>query len=82
MPTDHRVRLDDDQVLFPAWPEPEQRYPEGAIQRSELGLRPSLGVRRELLLQGKLDDCLVSTTSKKAAIISRRTNNEDAQVLW
>jgi hypothetical protein len=35
MPTDHRVRLDDDQDLFPARPEPEQRNPEGEIEEEK-----------------------------------------------
>jgi hypothetical protein len=32
MPTDHRVRLDDDEDLFPARPEPKQCNPEGEIE--------------------------------------------------
>jgi hypothetical protein len=58
MPTNHSARLDDDEGLFPARPEPGQRDPEGAVQRREPGLRSLLGVGRELLAQGKLDDRL------------------------
>ena len=65
MPTDHCVRLDDDQDFFPSRPEPEQCHPEGTIERRELGLPSRLGIRCELLPQGKLDDRLLIAASEE-----------------
>jgi hypothetical protein len=65
MPTDDRVRLDDDQGIFPTRPEPQECNPEGAIQRRESGLRSRLGVHRELLAQSQLDDRLLVPASEE-----------------
>ena len=65
MPTGHRVRLDDDQDLVPSRPEPEQRHPEGAIERCELGLPWRLRIGCELLPQGQFDDGLLIAASEE-----------------
>ncbi len=45
----------------------------------EPGLRSSLGVRRELLSQGKLDDCLVSATSEEGETTAKKCCREIEQ---
>ena len=81
MPTDHRVRLDNDQDLFPSRPESEQRHPEGAIERRELGLRPRLGVGCELLPQGQLDDRLLIAASEEGENRAKEHRREIEQSL-
>ena len=81
MPTDHRVRLDDDQDLFPSRPEPEQRHPEGAIEGRELGLRSRLGVGCELLPQGQFDDGLLIATSEEGENRAKEHRREIEQGL-
>jgi len=81
MPTDHRVRLDNDQDLFPSRPEPEQRNPEGAIERRELGLRSRLGVGCELLPQGQFDDGLLIAASEEGENRAKEHHREIEQSL-
>ena len=81
MPTNHRVRLDDDQDLFPSRPEPEQRHPEGAIDRRELGLPSRLDIRRELLPQGQFDDCLLIAASEEGEHRAKEHSHEIEQSL-
>ena len=76
MPTDHRVRLDNDQYLFPSRPESEQRHPEGAIELRELGLRSRLGVGCELLPQGQFDDCLLIAASEEGERRAKEHSHE------
>jgi len=79
MPLDHCVRLDDDQDLSPARPEPEQRNPEGTIDKSELGLRLLLTVSCELVAQSKLDDRLLIPTSEKGHSTTKEQRREIQQ---
>ena len=81
MPTDHRVRLDNDQDLFPSRPEPEQRHPESAIERREPGLRSRLGVGCELLPQGQFDDCLLIAASEEGERRAKEHSQEIEQSL-
>jgi hypothetical protein len=72
MPTDHRLRLDDHEDLFPTRPEPGQRNPEGTIERGELGLPLLLGIRRELLAEGHLHDRLVVSASEEGSRTAKK----------
>jgi hypothetical protein len=72
MPTDHRVRLHDDQDFFPAWPKPEEHNPKGTVKRRERGLRSRPSVRRELLAQSKLDDRLLIPTSEEGGAAAKK----------
>ena len=81
MPTDHRVRLDDDEDLFPARPEPQECNPEGTIERREPGLRSRLGVGRELLAQGQLDDRLLIAASEEGESTAKKDRREIEQSL-
>ena len=85
MPSEHRVRLDDDQgekaqlSSTPARPEPEQRNPEDTIERSELWLRLLLAVCGELLAQSKLDDRLLIPTSENGHGTTKEQRREIQQ---
>jgi hypothetical protein len=79
MPTNGGAWLDDDEGVLPARPEPVQRKPEGAVQRREPGLRSRLGVRRELLAQGKLGDRLLPATSKEGGSTAKEQRREIEQ---
>jgi hypothetical protein len=81
MPAHNRVRLDDDEDLLPARPEPGQRNPEGAIQRCEPRLRSRLGVRRELLAQGQLDDRLLIAASEEGDCTAKKRRRQIEQSL-
>ena len=81
MPTDHRVRLDDDQDLFPSRPEPEQRHPEGAIEGREPGIRSRLGVGCELLPPGQLNDGLLIAASEEGEHRTKEHSHEIEQSL-
>ena len=76
MPTDHRVRLDHDQGVSPARPEPEQRNPEGSIDRRELGMSFLLSVRSELLAQSQLDDHLLTVASEDGKGTAKECQSE------
>ena len=65
VPADHGLGLDDDQDFPPARPELVECDPEGAIQGGELGSGAPLGVGRELLAKGQLDDCLLPASSEE-----------------
>jgi len=79
VPANHRVWLDDHQGVSPARPEPEQRNPEGAVQRREPGLRSGLSVRCELLAQSKLDDRLLISTSEEGGAAAKKCRNEEEE---
>ena len=81
MPTDHRVRLDNDQDLFPPRPESEERHPESAIERREPGLRSRLGVGCELLPQGQFNDCLLIAASEEGEHRVKEHSHEIEQSL-
>ncbi len=76
VPANHSARLDDDKGVFPARPEPEERNPEGTIERCEFGLRSRLGVRCELLAQGKLDDRLLVAASEEGESAAKKCRDE------
>ena len=79
MQSEHRVRLDDDQGLSPARPEPEQRNPEDTIEGSELWLRLLLAVCGELLAQSKVDDRLLIPISEKGHGTAKEQRREIQQ---
>jgi hypothetical protein len=79
MPTNGGAWLDDDEGVLPARPEPVQRKPEGAVQRREPGLRSRLGVRRELLAPGKLDDRLLPVASEEGERTAKKQHREVEQ---
>ncbi len=76
VPPNDRVRLDDHEGVFPARPGAGQRYPEGAINRRELGLRSGLSVRCQLLAQSKLDDRLLVTASEERESAVKKSRRE------
>jgi hypothetical protein len=76
MPTDHCVRFDNDQGVFPAGPESEQRYPEGTIERHELGLRLLLGIRCELLAKSQLDENLLVVATEEGEAAAKKSQRE------
>ena len=63
MPASHGLRLDEHEGIIPPRPEQVERNPESSIGRCEARARLLLGVYRELLLQGELDDGLLSSSS-------------------
>jgi hypothetical protein len=65
MPSDHGIRLYDNKSLLPSWPQPDERNPEGSIERRQP--RPSMAtcVDLELLAQRELDERLILSTSKE-----------------
>jgi len=65
MPADHGVRFDYDEGVFPTGPEPEQSYPENAIEWRELGLRFLLAVCGELLTKSQFDNHWLIVASEK-----------------
>jgi hypothetical protein len=73
----HGVRLDDHERVFPARPEPEECYPERAVNRREPGPRSCLSIRCELLAQSKLDDCLLIPTSEKSSAATKKYRDEE-----
>ena len=77
MPTDHGVGLHDDQDFSPAWPELEERNPEGTIDRSEPRLQSRLSVGCELLAQSKLDDRLLIPTSEEGGAAAKKCREEE-----
>ena len=79
MPTDHRIRLDDGQDLFPSRPEPEQRNPEGAIKGRGPG--SYLGIGGELLAKGELDDRLLIAASEEGESTAKEHRREIEQSL-
>ena len=76
MPSDHRLGLDDDETGFPSGPESEKGNPEDTIERSERRSSVLVGVDRELLTEGKFDDCLISPTTDQ----SRDRGDDDRRI--
>ena len=65
MPADHGLGLDNDQDFLPARPEPVEHDPEGAIKGCEPRSGSRLGVDRELLAKGQLDDRVLPASSEE-----------------
>ncbi len=74
MPSDCGLGLGDDETGFPSGSETGKGNPRGPIERGEPRARVLLSVDGELLTEGKLDDCLLSWSTKQGG--NRRDDDQ------
>ena len=72
MPADNRLRLDDEERLFPSGPESPQQEPKQPIRRGETRLRMPGSQNGKLLPQGKI-------FQKKVTARTKRSGEQDEQ---
>ncbi len=76
MPANDRLWSNDDKVISPLRPQPGKGDPERSIERAQSRSRPFLGIDRELLPEGQLDDGLFLTTPEEGAQAVEKSDGE------
>ncbi len=76
MPANDRLWSNNDKVISPLRPQPGKGDPERSIEGAQSRSRPFLGIDRELLPEGQLDDGLFLPAPEEGAQAMEKSDRE------